>query len=139
MQACKCLPDMLRYVFQYKFSILLAIVIALLSLVPGNNMPYTSFFSIPFFDKIVHFSMYALLGFVALMESRHTRQCSGYHLFILVGLFLLSGLIEILQATVVATREAEWADLLANLLGLFAGYLAYRLIGGFRLFRFLKS
>ena len=130
---------MLRYVFLYKFSILLAIVIALLSLVPGSSIPYTSLFSIPFFDKIIHFSMYAPLGFVALMESRCTRHCSAYHLFIIVGLFLLSGLIEILQATVVATRAAEWTDLLANLLGLLAGYLAYRLVGGFRLFRFFKS
>jgi len=130
---------MLRYVFQYKFSILLAIVIALLSLIPGSHMPYTPLFSIPYFDKIVHFSMYASLGFVALMENRRTRQCSVYHLFIIVGLLMLSGLIEILQATVVAARAAEWTDLLSNLLGLFAGYLAYRLFGGFRLFRFLKS
>lgn len=130
---------MLRYVIQYKFSILLAIVIAMLSLVPGSRMPSSSLFSIPFLDKIVHFSMYASLGFVALMESRRIRQHSGYHLFIVVFLFLLSGVIEILQATIVATRAAEWTDLLANLMGLFAGYLAFRLIGGFRLFRFLKS
>lgn len=137
---------MLRYMFQYKFSILLVIVIAMLSLVPGSSMPYPSLFSIPYIDKIVHFSMYAPLGFVALMESRRTRPCSAYHLFIsayhlfiIVILFLLSGLIEILQATVVATRAAEWTDLLANLLGLLAGYLTYRLVGGFRLFRFFKS
>ena len=30
---------MLSYVFQYKFTILLALLIALLSLVPGNSMP----------------------------------------------------------------------------------------------------
>ncbi|MCK4880295.1 MAG: VanZ family protein [Bacteroidales bacterium] len=130
---------MLRYVFQYKFSILLVIVIALLSLVPGSSMPYPSLFSIPYIDKIVHLSMYASLGFVALMESRRNRQGSVYHLFIIAVIFLLSGLIEILQATVVATRGAEWTDLLANLAGLFAGYLAYRFMGGFRLFRFLKS
>ncbi len=137
--AYEYIPDMLRYVFQYKFSILLVIVIALLSLVPGSRVPYTPLFSILFFDKIVHFSMYTSLGFVALMESRCNRQCFVYHLFIIAGIFLLSGLIEILQATVVVTRGAEWTDLLANLVGLFAGYLAYRFIGGFRLFRFLKS
>lgn len=130
---------MLRYIFQYKFSILLAIVIAMLSLVPGKSVPFNSFFSIPYFDKIVHFSMYGALGFVALMESRRTRQFSLFHLLILVGIFFLSGLIEILQATVAANRGAEWTDLLANLLGLLASYLAFHLLGGLRLFRFLKS
>ncbi len=130
---------MLRYVFQYKFSILLAILIALLSLIPGSSMPGSSLFSIPHFDKIAHFSMYAPFGFIALMENRCKKQCLKYHLFIVASVFLLSALIEILQATVTPAREAEWTDLLANLGGLIAGYLAYRLLGGYRLFRFLKS
>jgi len=130
---------MLRYLLQYKFSILLAIVIALLSLVPGNDLPFDSLHSIPHFDKIVHFSMYASLGFVALMESRRTRRYSLFHLLILVSILLLSGLIEILQATLAANRGAEWTDLLANFLGLLGGYLAFLLLGRFRLFRFLKS
>ena len=70
------LLDMLSYVFQYKFSILLAILIALLSLIPSSSMPDSSLFSIRFLDKIVHFSMYAFFGFVALMESRCRIQCS---------------------------------------------------------------
>jgi VanZ family protein len=131
--------DMLRYVFQYKFSILLVIVIALLCLVPSSRIPQSSLFSIPYFDKIVHFSMYAPLCFVALMESRITRQHSVYHIIIIVIILLLSGLIEILQATVVSSRAAEWSDVLANLMGLLFGYLAFRILGGFRLFRFLKS
>ena len=130
---------MLRYVFQYKFSIILAILIALMSLIPGSSLPGSSLFSIPHFDKIAHFCMYAPFGFVALMESRCKTFCFGYHLFIVVSVFLLSALIEILQATVVSSREAEWTDLLANLGGLIAGYLAYRLFGGLRVFRFLKS
>jgi len=130
---------MLRYVFQYKFSILLAILIALVSLIPGNSLPGGSLFSIPHFDKIAHLCLYAAFGFVALMENRCKTLCFGYHLFIVVSVFLLSALIEALQATVVSAREAEWADLLANLAGLLAGYLAYRLLGGLRIFRFLKS
>jgi VanZ family protein len=114
-------------------------VIALLSLIPGNKVPFNSFFSIPHFDKVVHFSMYASLGFVALMESRRTRQYSLFHLLIIVSILLLSGLIEILQATLASNRGAEWTDLLANFLGLLAGYLAFLVLGRFRLFRFLKS
>jgi VanZ family protein len=126
-------------VFQYKFSILLALMIALLSLAPASSFPITSVWYIPYIDKIIHILMYAPFGFVALMESRCTRRCLGLHFFILLAIFLVSALIEVLQATVVLSRGAEWTDLLANLSGLVASYLAFRLIGGFRIFRFLKS
>jgi VanZ family protein len=130
---------MLRYVFRYKFSILLAILIALLSLIPGSSMPGSSLFYIPHIDKMIHFSMYGLLIFVAMIESRCVQRCTSHHLLLILGIFMLSGLIEILQATVIASRGAEWFDLLANLIGLIAGYIAFRLIGGWGLFRFLRS
>ena len=130
---------MLRYAFQYKFSILLGIMIALLSLLPGSSLPGSSLFDIPHFDKMAHCSMYALFGFVALIESHRTRQCYGYHVLLLMAILLLSALIEILQATVVESRGAEWYDLLANFIGLVGGYLAFRLVGSARLFRFLRS
>ena len=139
MQAKECLPDMLRYVIQYKFSILLALMIALLSLAPSSSFPVSSVYNIPYIDKMVHILMYAPFGFVALMESRCTRQCPRLHFFILLGIFLVSALIEVLQATVVLSRGAEWVDLLANFSGIVASYLAFRLIGGLRIFRFLKS
>jgi VanZ family protein len=126
-------------VFQYKFSILLAIVIVLLSLAPSSRLPDTVLYSIPYIDKITHCFMYGSLGFVALMESRCSRQCSIYHFIILFGILLVSVLIEVLQATVVPSRAAEWADVLANSFGLLGGYLVFRLFGGFRIFRFLKS
>jgi len=130
---------MLRYVFQYKFSILLAIVIALLSLAPASSFPESSIYNIPYLDKIIHILMYAPFGFVALMESRCIRQCPRLHFFILLGIFLVSALIEVLQSTIVLSRGAEWVDLLSNFSGLVGSYLAFRLIGGFRIFRFLKS
>ena len=130
--------DMLRYVFRYKYSILITILIALLCLIPSSSIPHTSLFSIPYFDKFVHFSMYAPLSIVALMESRITRRYSRYHLYIMILIFILGGVIELLQAFVVTSRAAEWTDMLANLTGLLTGYLAFRLLGGFRIFRFLK-
>jgi len=130
---------MLRYVFQYKFSILLAIVIALLSLAPANSFPVDSIWDIPHIDKIVHILMYAALGFVALVENRCSRKCHVLNFLILLAILLASALIEVLQATVVLSRGAEWLDLLSNFLGLVSAYLSFRLIGNWRLFRFLKS
>ena len=124
---------MLKYLILYKFSIVLAVIIALLSLVPSSSMPESSLFSINSLDKIVHFFMYAFFGFVALLESRCKLGCLGFHALLIVVIFSLSAIIEVLQATVVATRSAEWLDLLANFTGLLAGYLAFRL---FRTIRF---
>ena len=90
-------------------------------------------------DKIVHMLMYASLGFVALMERRCERPCLGNHLIILLSILLASALIEVLQATVALSRGAELVDLVANFLGLIGAYLAMRLIGGWGIFRFLKS
>ena len=130
---------MLRYMIQYKFSILLAFVIVLLSLAPSSSFPVSSVYDIPYIDKIVHILMYGSLGFVALMESRCTRRCYLFHLIVLLLIWFASAVIEVLQATVIYSRGAEWTDLLANFLGLLGAYIAFRLLGGFKIFRFLKS
>lgn len=123
---------------QYKFSILLAGVIILLSLLPARDFPFDSVYKIPHIDKFVHISMYAAFGFVALMESRCTGRCHKLYFFILLGILFVSLLIEVLQATLISSRGADWFDVLANFLGLTAAYIAFRLFGSWRLFRFLK-
>ena len=129
---------MLSYVFRYKFSILLAILIALLSLVPSSSFPDSSLFSIKFLDKFIHFSMYTLFGFVELLESRCQIQCVRFHLLLIMIIFIMSTVIEVLQATVVATRSAEWLDLLANFFGLLAGYIAFRIFKNLGIFKSLR-
>ncbi len=130
---------MLSYVFRYKFSILLAIVIAILSLIPSSSMPDSVLFSIRFLDKLVHCSMYGFFGFVALLESRRHEQSRHFHLLLILSIFIMSAIIEVLQATVVATRSAEWFDLLANFTGLMAGYMAFRIFRNLRIFNSLRS
>jgi VanZ family protein len=119
---------MFIYLYKYKFSIIVASVIVLLSLIPSSSLPDSSLFSISFFDKIVHFGMYGFFSLVALLEMRRSEPCHQRHLIVLSAIFFMSFVIEVLQATVVASRSAEWLDLLANLFGLTAGYVSYRFI-----------
>ena len=119
---------MLKYFLQYKFSILLAGFIALVSLIPSSSMPESRLFAISYLDKVVHFGMYGLFSFVAFLESRCRQNCRLYHLVLALTVLLLSAGIEVLQATVVATRSAEWFDLLANAFGLIGGYVAFRVL-----------
>lgn len=130
---------MLSYVFRYKFTILLAVLIVLLSLVPSSSMPSSRVFNIPYLDKLVHIAMYGAIGFVALMECQCRQKCLARHAVLVLILFTMSAMIEILQATVVASRAAEWYDLLANFLGLSGGYVAFRILRKLRLFGFLRS
>ena len=118
---------MLKYVLRYKFSILLAGFIALLSLLPSSSMPDSSLFSITFLDKIVHACMYASIGFVVLLEKMCSRNCCVVELLHLLSLFIFSALIEILQFLVIPSRSAEWPDLLANLAGLIVAWSMYRI------------
>jgi hypothetical protein len=83
--------------------------------------------------------MYGSLGFVALMECRCTNRCFVHYTLVLSGILFASLLIEIVQATLIASRGAEWFDLLANALGLSASYIAFRLFGGWKIFRFIRS
>ena len=83
--------------------------------------------------------MYASFAFVALMESRCLQRCLGFHFILVIIIFVMSAVIEVLQATVVASRGAEWLDLVANILGLIAGYFAFMIVGKWRIFNFLKS
>lgn len=129
---------MLRYVFQYKFSILLAFVIILLSLLPAEDFPFNSIYRIPHIDKMIHIAMYASLGFIALMESRCSGKCAFLHVFLLLAILFTSFIIEILQAILIASRGAEWFDMLANFIGVSAAYAAFLVLGRWRLFRFLR-
>lgn len=116
---------MLKYLIQYKFSILLAAFIVLLSLIPSSSMPQTRLYSIPYLDKMVHICMYGSLGLVTLFERRCKTQCFPKEFLLLFLLFALSTLMEVLQATVVASRGAEWFDLAANFIGLAGAWLTY--------------
>jgi hypothetical protein len=129
---------MLRYVIQYKFTILLTLVIVVLSLLPSQNFPFDSVYRIPHIDKFVHVVMYTSLGFVALMECRCANRCHGLYSIVLLGILFASVFIEVVQATLIASRGAEWFDLLANSLGLSASYIAFRLFGRWKIFRFLR-
>lgn len=72
---------------------------------------------IPHLDKIIHAVSYAILAIFAacLFERKVPRSIA------LLWLVLLSGLIELGQGYLTTTRSMEFADLLANCLGIIAG------------------
>lgn len=97
-------------------------------LLPGSDLPNTSFFSkIPYFDKIVHFGIYFV--FILLLMAGFIRQFDGKLwksiLFSLTIALVCGALIEILQSQMHAGRTGDMYDMLANTSGAILGLLLF--------------
>jgi len=92
------------------FTIVIALIITGLSLYPVESLP-----PVPGTDKTHHFIAYGALAFpIALARPKNW-------LFLIAGLLVCSGVIELVQPYV--NRYGEWLDLGANGLGLVVGTL----------------
>ena len=109
----------------YKYflpAFLWAVVIAILSLLPGNDLPKVR---IPHIDKMVHFTIYLVFG--ALLMYGFAKQYKGKALrfkpeWIVIGFTALWGtLMEVMQLLFTKTRHFEYLDILTNIIGSILG------------------
>ena len=107
------------------------ILILVLCLMPKSAEPPPFWLSlIPHFDKIVHFGLYAVLGFLW-YQSNKQKHSPLFFVLVFFYCFTLGGAIELIQPYVGRTKELM--DLIADILGGIMG------IACFYLFLFLKS
>lgn len=104
-------------------SFLWTLFIFIISVMPGDDLPPSPFFS---FDKIVHVFVYlieAVLVFSAIQQYKR----ANVRLIIVVSLILISyGLsIEWLQENWARGRFFDWHDILANSFGIFIGMILF--------------
>jgi len=100
------------------------VVLLFLMTVPmaENPMPRTSIFR--YWDKIAHVGLFAVTGFVSVFGARFFRRFGSRLFFGLsLSLFLAFGT-ELAQAYL-SYRSGEFYDLMADLLGIFAGLFVY--------------
>ncbi|MGM0580687.1 MAG: VanZ family protein [Bacteroidota bacterium] len=94
-------------------------------------MPITKVWDILSFDKIAHFGVFAILCFLLILgfSKQYTFLFFRYNSVLLaISIsFLYSLGIELFQ-TLIPDRGLELADILANSLGVFAGWFAFYLI-----------
>lgn len=93
-----------------------ATTVLVLALVPSSYaLPYKGW------DKSNHILAFAVLTYLG--NKAFTQNAFK----LIIGLFAFGSLIEVLQ-TFTSTRSGEWQDLIADVLGIFAGlFLAKRL------------
>ena len=95
-------------------AVLVAIVIAILSLLPGSDLPSQNIN-----DKLSHFIAYAGLSFLAVLAR---RKIPLVHMIVLAVGYGIA--LEVLQGVMPYGRSASWLDALANMGGVLFGAAA---------------
>ena len=112
----------IQIVRKYPLSLLCILLIGVLSLAP--YFPETPLDDVAFIDKWTHLVMYGGTCTVIWWEylRSHSALNSRKLLITLVGMILLGGLMELLQAYCTTTRSGEWLDFWADSIGVLLGY-----------------
>lgn len=115
---------------QYPLTILLALVIWVVCLIP---VPETPLNEISFIDKWTHFVMYAVLTLVLLYEHRRAlrsnvnaapaghKKSNSSSAWLLLLPISQGCLVELAQAYLTTCRSGDWFDALCNTLGVLIG------------------
>jgi VanZ family protein len=113
---------------KYKFSIVVALVILLLSLLGSGTLEKVDFLDLTFTDKIAHFGMYFGFMSVIIFENRKQMMISGI-LYVAALIPLFYGiLMEFLQEYLTTTRTGSIYDVIFNTTGIIASLLLWLLI-----------
>ncbi len=112
----------MKILYFWKPLLWLAIICYLL-FIPANDLPTGFFFSIPHFDKIVHFTLFFVFC-LFLLRPLKRLNLNHYLLAPLVSI-ISSGLLELIQHSLSATRQSNIYDFLANSIGVLSAVLFF--------------
>lgn len=108
-------------------AILWGLFIFILASLPGAAFESFSWKGLLAPDKLAHFLLFAALFLLGLPPGAQNRE---KFLTMLLGL-VFGGSVELYQEFLLSYRSAEWGDLLADGLGLLAGWMTSSLSGNF--------
>lgn len=98
------------------------LIISVLFFLPGSALPKEPPFGIPYFDKYVHFSFFALLLFLFRFYYGPALRYS----YLLFALSFCYGLgVEMVQHYFIANRSFDLGDVVADMAGAVAGILIW--------------
>jgi len=86
--------------------------------------------SIPFIDKVLHCAAYGIMGILFYRACQTLRIKDNIHMLILISVVSASlyGISDEIHQSFVPFREAEVADVIADMLGAAIGVLLYQLL-----------
>lgn len=113
------------------FTIIWAILVGIVILLPGGSMPKLLFFDIVGFDKLIHLGSFTVLSLLMIIGFAKQYRNAGYHFniyYVSIALLLFyAALLEVLQLYVPG-RTFEWWDIVSNISGVFLGRLIFFVI-----------
>jgi VanZ family protein len=113
-------------------SILWASLILLAIGIPGSYIPQTGLIRFAHMDKMVHFGLFAVLGFLLCfgLNNQKREDLSRYYAVttIILGVFY-GAITEILQYLIISMRYGNFFDFIANAFGTIFGVLVYVFLG----------
>ena len=114
-----------------KATILWALLIAVLSLFPGDQFPKVGVSGL---DLIIHFFFYSVFNLLLIVGNIQQEKFNFLRSRPVIAAFIISisyGLIiELLQGTVFVSRGAELSDAIANSVGSVVGWVLFLIIYG---------
>jgi len=113
---------MFRIIKTYYKIIIWVIVIAFLCFTPGNDLQKIKI-PIPHFDKLVHFTMFYILGLLISGKKNSLNVISILWLYILAVIY--GGIIEIVQLNWIYMRSGDVVDWLFDLIGLLLAWKTF--------------
>jgi VanZ family protein len=95
-----------------------------LLVIPGDALPKTNLISIPYFDKLVHIGLFAILS--ALWLKSLKNRSITIDLIVVLGTIAYGVAMEFVQRDFVANRSFDVMDILADALGALLGFLVIK-------------
>jgi VanZ family protein len=96
---------------------------------PGKFIPHSSWLELLSFDKLVHASLFFILGASWLMVLKVYQKTSFiFIVLVFISCICYGGLLEIMQATIFSQRSGDYYDFIANSFGVSLAYLFFRKI-----------
>jgi VanZ family protein len=119
------------YISKNKATIFWALLIVVLSFMPGSKFPKVEITNI---DLAVHFFFYCVFTFLLIVGNLRQSQFSFLRKQPVLGAFMVSipygGMVEIIQGTEFVSRSSEFADFIANSIGSIIGLILFLIIYG---------
>ena len=96
------------------------ILVCILSLMPGGSSLNNSMYDWPYLDKVLHGIMYAILS-LTMLKFLQKSSISQPVIYVIIFCVLWGVMIEFLQNSKIINRDFDIADIIANIIGTFAG------------------
>jgi len=121
----------MTFIKSYYKSLLWAIVIIVLLLIPGNKFPHNKLINIPHLDKIVHCILFMVLAYIMIFDTWFLKKkLEIRHITIIFIISIaFAGSTEIYQYYLIEFRTGSIFDFMADVLGILIASIIFRYMG----------